>query len=147
MLLFHYQVFLCNNLLSWRFLWVFTCRFYNMVNLFSLLVSSDSGTYSYKCSISTLPVFSCTRSRLSEHTLYITSLCILFFCQFFLQTLIIYLPIYAASHSFARNTSAVLIYQATRCKFPQMSNLQNQSSGNREFHTVPVGLLASVICV
>jgi hypothetical protein len=74
---------LCNNLLSGRVLWIFTCRFYNMVNLLSFLVSSDSGTYSYHCSKSTLPVFSCTRSRLSEHTHYITSLCILFFCQFF----------------------------------------------------------------
>jgi len=83
MLLFHYHGLLCNNLLSGRALRVLTCRFYNTVSLLSFLVSSDSGTYSYQCSMSTRPVFSYTSSRLSEHTLYITSLCILFFCQFF----------------------------------------------------------------
>jgi len=44
-----------------------------------------------------------------------------------LHTLLIYLPIYAASHSFTQNMTAVPIYQATRCYAAQASNLQNQS--------------------
>jgi len=62
-----------------------------------------------------------------------------------LHTLLIYLPIYAASHSFSRIMTAVLIYQATSCHVPQASNLQNQSRGTSKFHTMPAGLLAAVI--
>jgi len=55
-----------------------------------------------------------------------------------LHTLLIYLPIYVASHSFTRNMTAVPL---PGYKVPQANNLQNHSRGNGEFPTEPAGLL------
>ena len=150
MLLFHYHRLLCKNLLSGRVLWVFTCRFYNMVKLLSFLVSSHVTLIQYIL----IPVFNVYSSRVFlhtfkivwTHTLYHVAMHIILL-SILLHTLLIYLPIYAASHSFTINMTAVPVYQATRCHVPQRSNLQNQSRGNSEFLTLPAGLLAAVICI
>jgi len=75
-----------------------------------------------------------------EHTLYITSLCILFFCQFFYT---LRLSIYQSKRHYTLLPEIWQSYKATSCHVPQASNLQNQSRGNREIRTVPAGSLAS----